>query len=145
MILEPQQILYFNNLVYAARAPSDVGAAVIGVLPGNMFNGTASNSQAAAPEEEEITYADIADLFSPNPVNWAQFQQAGEQITFSDLQNLFSGNPVDWSRYPQPGDMVTEADIQDLFGDNPHDWSAEAQTSDERFNEYLDGLFHEEG
>lgn len=61
VILHPRKKLSFSNKLYAARAPSDCGVAVIGVLVGNdsviVVQGGGSDSI------EHITYNDIAKLF----------------------------------------------------------------------------------
>ena len=58
IILHPRKKLSFANKLYAARALSDCGVAVIGILVGNDANIIVTGS-----DNEVITYQDILKLF----------------------------------------------------------------------------------
>lgn len=86
VILHPHKKINFNNILYAARAPSDEGVAVIGVLEG----GSSGDPIILMQDDEVITYADVASLFGVTPPAWGQETiLADEEITDDDINSMF--------------------------------------------------------
>lgn len=93
VILQPQSMVYFNNILYAACAPSDCGVAVVGVISGSI----SGNSIVISQDDEYISYEEIAALFGNNPPDWSQgggddTQSGGDDVDdgFKDyLDDLF--------------------------------------------------------
>ena len=92
IIIYPRQALAFQTRLYAARAPSDVGTAVIGVLTGTE----------PAPSGDD-----------PNPNPNPDEDGGDEEVTDEDIENIF-GNP---NLYEDDGDEeIADEDIKNLFG-----------------------------
>ena len=102
-ILHPHQQISFNDTLYAARAPSDCGVAVIGVIKGGA-------TPIILPEaDEQITPSDIASIFGASST---VKPEADEYISYADVASLFGGStPVQ----SEADEYITYGDIASLF------------------------------
>ena len=124
VILYPYEKFAFNQLLYAARAPSECGVAVIGVIEG-IGSVSIGDPAVADPDYEYISYPDIAGLFgnvqthenqgidSDTPVTPVDIE---ESVSDEDIDSLFDGTVHDYSQGTE-GEQITDEEIDSLFND----------------------------
>lgn len=128
IILSPYEKIAFNQLLYAARAPSEYGVAIIGVIEGiGTGTGSTGDPMTADFEYEYIYYSDVVNMFNSkrethhqygmiDPGNSAATYIIEETISNEDIDSLFDGVTYHYSSTVD-GEQVTDEEIYNLFND----------------------------
>ena len=122
VILYPYEKFSFNHLLYAARAPSECGVAIIGVIEGDG-NGNVGNPLVITDPDEFISYPDIASLFG--------------NVQHHENQGVEPDTPV---TPVEPEETVSDDDIDSLFDDTVHDYSQDTE-GEQITEEEINNLF----
>lgn len=108
VILYPSRKMSFSKRLYAARAPSDCGVAVIGVLPGE---GNDIDDGLENLFDDKVSTAEIDKLFGEDVT--VPVQTGNETVTDADWQSIFGGGT---NSQDEDDEKITDADWQKLFG-----------------------------